>query len=96
MGFSDLQCSEFLLCFGQWLGEVVFAPEQFSHPHAAFLCRKVASTEHTFIGGRLIGIIKYTILALQNAPLVQKGRSLLTRIRVLHDEVPEWSLLGKW
>lgn len=74
MEFSDLQCCEFLLCFGQWLGEVVFAPEQFSHPHAAFLCRKVASMEHTFIGGHLIRIItKYTILALENAPLVQKG-----------------------
>lgn len=41
--------SEFLLCLGQWLGEAVFASEQFSHPHAAFLSAE--DGEHTFLGG---------------------------------------------
>lgn len=47
--------SEFLLCLGQWLGEALFASEQFSHPHAAFLSAEVASAEHTFLGGNLTG-----------------------------------------
>lgn len=68
-------CSEFLLCFGQWLGEVVFASEQFSQSHAAFLSAKVVSGEHTFVGGHLIGTItKCTILALQNAAVVWQER----------------------
>lgn len=49
--------SEFLLCFGQWLGEVMFASEQFSHSHAAFLSAQVVSVEHAFIGGHLIRTI---------------------------------------
>ena len=84
-------CSEFLLCFGQWLGEVVFASEQFSHPHASFLSAKVVSVEHTFRGGHAVGTTtKCTILECSCFSAIEK--SLLTRIRLLHDKVREWPL----
>ena len=70
-------CAESLLCFRQCLGQVVFASEEFSHPHAALLSAKFVSAEHTFIGGHLTGTVtKCTVLAHQNAPVMPQERGL--------------------